>query len=1584
MRLLRCIIVVGILLAGWSISEASPPQNFTNELVTSTVTQPVALAFLPDGRMLIVEKGGRILVSDPSSLPLSRATYMTITNISADDERGLLNLVLDPGFGISNNYFYVYYHPGSPEIGRIARFTHLENTGGLTSRGDLTSEFVVWEDTEGYPACCHYGGGLDFGPDGNLYLTIGDKFTAGNAQDLTKAAGKIIRVAPDGTFPPGNFGLSDGVGGSIYDGIFAYGLRNPYRATWDLSTGRFFIGEVGGNKQDISTEDVHVATLLDAGTNFGWPFCEGACDNPDFPNCNCALHDDPIFYYPHGGSGASITGGMVYRGNKFPSSPYAGAYFYGDYVRQFIRYVTFDGSGTVVTGDFDFDSAAGQVVFIGQSPDGALYYTTINGEVHRIVYNLGNLPPTITTADATPDLGTPPHEVTFTGSAIDPEGDSLTFKWVYGDGDSVTGNVVADNVPTQMHTYTTNGLYTATLYVSDPTHAAAFTSRLVRVGNPPSVTITDPVNLTTFVAGDTIFYAGIADDIDETLDGSHYAWTLRFRHNEHFHPGPFLSAPGTGGFWVIDSTGHDWHDDTGYVLDVLVTDSDGLTGADTVEVLPQKVNLTFDTTPGGIPVSIDGIPNTTPFAYDTMVGFEHTISVPAVQCAAGSLYTFAGWSDGASATHVLTVPMVDSTYIATFTSGGECGLPLETGLVMHVSGDVDVNTSGSTVTSWLDQTTSGNDLTTVLGAPTFVADGLNGHGVVSFNGVTDGLGRTGFVGLPTGSADRTMLMVVRYESDGWGGFAYGTGLCNNAFGLSVANTANNGHLMVQGWCTPNDFVSGEPGNGAGWMAHAVVLQSNVFTHYKDGVVIGTGTHTFATGTQRIRLGTELDEDPKINMQVAEILVFDRALTSFELTQIQAYFESLYFPPPAPTVTITNPTEGAMIPGDSISVSWTTGGDISAAEHVHVQLDTLPELTFAQFSATHVFNGVSVGSHVVHVELATVGHLVLAVDSAHVTVTGTPPMTQNDAAVVMQNDSVIIDVLSNDFDPDGGIEPTTVTIVIPPLHGTITAIEYATGIVHYTHDGSYAPADSFRYTVQDNLGNTSNASSVTLDVLLTGNPPAVEHVVATASSPDVTPDDSLSVAYDLLAPATVGAIAWYRNDSPYAALFMPMEGSAGPALGDYSGSGHAAIPSGTPSWSASGGVNGSGAYSFDSSDGLIVADAADFDVDYVTIAAWVRLDSYVDDQRVVSKEFGTTQPYSIYTLAIGSDGIASPEEDRIDFRIGLVGQNRIRVIGSQTIPLGIWTHVAATFDGTSINLYVNGQPDVSVAATGLLRKNDEAVYVGSSQFYGQYFSGSIDDVFVFGHALSGGQIDALYSVSDAVIVPQETSLGETWRACITPFGAGVSGVIAHSNTLAVGNAAPVAGDDLLSVSWSDSVAVDVLANDSDADGTIDSTSVTIVMPPVHGTATINAVTGVITYHHDASTAVVDSFKYTVDDNSGATSNIATVRASVDIASAVDGTTNLPTRFALHQNIPNPFNPVTMITYDVPSGGAYVKLDIYDVSGRLVARLVDGVQSGGRHHITWNGKGRNDQVASGVYFYRLQAPGFQQTRKMVLLQ
>jgi glucose/arabinose dehydrogenase len=218
------VVLVGVLgwCAGGAVprTQAAPPVDFTNELVAGGLSLPTSIIFLPDGRMLIAEKGGTILIADPASTPATPSAYMTISDIATDGEQGLLDITLDPDF-LSNGWFYVYYAHASSQRFRIARFDHLGATG------DLASETLIWEDTSPFTGiCCHHGGSINFGPDGKLYLTTGDEFDNFSAQSLSSTAGKVLRMNPDGSVPADN-PFVDGPGGND-DHIWSYGFRNAF------------------------------------------------------------------------------------------------------------------------------------------------------------------------------------------------------------------------------------------------------------------------------------------------------------------------------------------------------------------------------------------------------------------------------------------------------------------------------------------------------------------------------------------------------------------------------------------------------------------------------------------------------------------------------------------------------------------------------------------------------------------------------------------------------------------------------------------------------------------------------------------------------------------------------------------------------------------------------------------------------------------------------------------------------------------------------------------------------------------------------------------------------------------------------------------------------------------------------------------------------------------------------------------------------------------------------------------------------------------------------------------------------------
>jgi glucose/arabinose dehydrogenase len=333
------------------------------EPVLAGIPEPVDLAFHPGGDLLVALKGGKILRFDPHSRPSRSFPYLLLEDVDSFGERGLISFALAPDFARSA-HVYVYYSKLSRERFRVSRFE--EQSGAL----DPASELLIWESPASYTSNIHFGGDIVFGPDGFLYFTTGDEANDDNPQDLRSHAGKVFRLNPDGSIPADN-PWNDGSGPNI-DGIWAMGLRNVFRAAWDLPTRRFFLAEVGGNHHLRAWEDLHMG---EAGANYGWPPCEGLC--------GCDSHDAPVWTYPHGGNGAALVGGIVFRDQRALAALQE-SYIFGDYIQGWIKFLRFGEDGRPVKAARDILLGAGLVVSIVQGPDADIYYADLRGSVARV------------------------------------------------------------------------------------------------------------------------------------------------------------------------------------------------------------------------------------------------------------------------------------------------------------------------------------------------------------------------------------------------------------------------------------------------------------------------------------------------------------------------------------------------------------------------------------------------------------------------------------------------------------------------------------------------------------------------------------------------------------------------------------------------------------------------------------------------------------------------------------------------------------------------------------------------------------------------------------------------------------------------------------------------------------------------------------------------------------------------------------------------------------------------------------------------------------------------------------------------
>jgi glucose/arabinose dehydrogenase len=347
---------------GWStLSAATLPAGFVETQFGGNLAgTPTAMAFAPDGRLFVCLQGGQVRVIKNGSL---LATPFVSLSVDPSGERGLLGIAFDPNFA-ANQFVYLYYTTSTAPIhNRISRFT---------ANGDVavTGSQVVVVDLENLGATNHNGGAIHFGPDGKLYAAVGENAVAANAQTLNNRLGKILRLNSDGTIPTDNpfFNTASGANRAIW----ALGLRNPFTFGFQPGTGRMFINDVGQNTWEEINDGV-------AGSNYGWPSCEGVCSppNPNFRN--------PVFQYGHGGgatTGCAIVGAAFYNPPvlQFPSS-YLGKYFFADICSGWIR--VFDPSTGAAT---PFATGVGNPVDLHVGPDGCLYYLAQggSGQVFRV------------------------------------------------------------------------------------------------------------------------------------------------------------------------------------------------------------------------------------------------------------------------------------------------------------------------------------------------------------------------------------------------------------------------------------------------------------------------------------------------------------------------------------------------------------------------------------------------------------------------------------------------------------------------------------------------------------------------------------------------------------------------------------------------------------------------------------------------------------------------------------------------------------------------------------------------------------------------------------------------------------------------------------------------------------------------------------------------------------------------------------------------------------------------------------------------------------------------------------------------
>ncbi|MFZ2521901.1 MAG: PQQ-dependent sugar dehydrogenase [Minisyncoccia bacterium] len=1270
LRIKNSIILSLVLLAFFVAKDVEAvPSNFVNEtVINSGINLPTMLEFLPDGRMLIGEFNGRIIVAQPGANTVDPTPVLTITNIFGDDiisggERGLVGITIDPNFS-SNQYIYVFYTSNIPQRDRVSRFTMVGNSA------NPSSEVIIWQAVADSTHTDHHGGGLGFGPDGKLYITTGDNGDPSSSQSLSSDHGKILRVNADGTVPTdGPF--FDGAGPNI-DSIYARGLRNPYRIFFDID-GKLYIGDVG----QLTWEEIDIGV---SGANYGWPICEGTCGTSGMTN--------PILAYPHFNGEASVTGGLIYRGTQFPVQ-YRGAYFYGDYALNWIKYLTFDASGSLTSNvnfepiDGSNNGPYGDPVDFAVGPDGSLYYVDFGfgvpnpASIKRIRYVASNLPPLVV-ASSTPTEGLPPLAVNFSSiGSSDPENNPLTYLWNFGDNATSS-----QSNPT--HVYGSQGLYTATLTLSDGNSSSVSNPIIISVGNKPVGEITSPSNNALFRAGDVINFSGTASDVEDgtNLPSSAYSWTVLFHHESHVHPahGPVSGPSGT---FTISNSGHDFSGNTSYEFILTVTDSSGLKHVSSTTIFPEKVDLTFNSNPSGLTLIIDGIPQITPLVKNSLIGFQYTVDA-INQSSVSNNYTFQSWSDNGAQSHIITTPITNQTYTATFNTSPTANISFDTSVN---SGDL----SNLTSASWT-HTTSGLNRYLIVGLAGWDNNSSLSGVTVSYAGVT----MTKLGGQQTVANNNAVL---------WG-------LANPTLGSNLVSVTNIPASFLELGGGSLSFTNVDQASSTGLLVTGITNTANINLSNVDmGVDIlydgqngSTINYPTPGANETMRVNTTFSKDGGNNrdymmmgietgtgtIQMDWLGHGDYAIAAVPIKAISGSST-----PDTTAPVLSNGTPNGILPDGTTQTTIS----LISNENATCRYSTTANTTYISMTGNFTNTGTTTHSTVVS-GLSNGNNYtynVRCIDSS------------NNAN---QTDFPISFSINNPPPPDT-IAPT-VNITAPTTNSTISGTVFVNanasdniGVVgvQFLLDGNNLGTEdtSSPYSTSWNTATTTQGAHI-----LTARARDVAGNVSTSSPININVNNSIP-----------GLVAAYSFNEGFGTSLYDVSGNLN--LGTIDGA----------TWTLTGKYGN--ALIFDgSNDWVTVADSNSLDLtNSITIEAWVNPSILPKGWRtIVAKEQNDGLMYYLYASSRSANQPAQ----------GVFVNNAERnLVGGTRLAINTWTHVAMTYNGSIQRLYINGVQVATRNQTGSMTNSTGVLRIGGNNQFGEFFNGMVDEVRIWNTVRTQTQI-----------------------------------------------------------------------------------------------------------------------------------------------------------------------------------------------------------------------------------------------------
>jgi glucose/arabinose dehydrogenase/PKD repeat protein len=585
----------------------------------------------------------------------------TVPNVLNNGDAGLLAVTAANDYATSGIVYVLYVRKVTSTTGfGVVEAWKVNSPAGPTS---IAFDRTVIDGSPGLTenSGAHLVGDLLAWPDGSIFISQGDETgfssvdkAALRAQDINDPHGKVFHITPDGKGATDNPYYDAANPSSWKSRVYAYGFRNAYRLWRDESTNKIGASSVGWNT--IEEFDV-----VNRGGNYGWPCWEGSAQTTgykDLTECQTIYAQTnrvpPIWTYSHAGQGASITGGAVYSGTRYPAQ-YAGKTFIGDYARQQMWTLGTNGQ-TLTSAAVSFGTGLGALTAVRSCQGGDICWTDItNSQIVRLKYSSANNAPV---AQATSTVNPATRTVSFDASgSYDVDKDTLSYSWNFGDGQQGTGVKAT-------HTYAGHGPYTVTLTVTDTAGATGTASlTVVPDNNTPTVTLQTPPASSTFAVGDTVNVSATVTDVEDgALAASAVQWSVLLLHcpfNGTCHTHPSTTSTGASFSTVFPDHGGD----TKLVISATSPpDAAGVRTTQSYTAMPRLRTITV-AAPAGVQPTINGALTA---QAPAVVNANASISVPA----SVDDLTFAGWADApsAGASRQFTVPDNDVTYTPIYNS----------------------------------------------------------------------------------------------------------------------------------------------------------------------------------------------------------------------------------------------------------------------------------------------------------------------------------------------------------------------------------------------------------------------------------------------------------------------------------------------------------------------------------------------------------------------------------------------------------------------------------------------------------------------------------------------------------------------------------------------------------------------------------------------------------------------------------------------------------------------------------------------------------------------------------------------------